>query len=106
MLCAGVQIHVDDPAYDHAAFRPYRLVAALLKSLPRLRPDELLWREFDYEYEIGRRAIDVINGGPELREWVDDPAAEAGDLERVLAADEERWGEERRVVMLYERGRV
>src|SRR5918994_6210660 len=32
-LCAGIQIHVDDDAYNHDAFRPWRLIALALKSL-------------------------------------------------------------------------
>ena len=37
-LCEGFQIHVDDSSYDHAAFRPWRLVALALKALRRLQP--------------------------------------------------------------------
>jgi hypothetical protein len=72
-LCNGVQIHVDDPAYDHAAFRPWRLQALGFKAIRRLYPDYDLWRDFPYEYVFDKLAIDVINGGPGLREWVDDP---------------------------------
>jgi len=100
-LCGGIQIHVDHPGYDHERFRPFRLVAALLKAFRRLRPDDRLWRDFEYEYEPDRLAVDVINGGPELREWVDDPRAEAAALERALVADEDAWREERRAVLLY-----
>ena len=32
-LCAGIHIHVDDPAYDHEAFRPWRLIALAFKAL-------------------------------------------------------------------------
>jgi uncharacterized protein YbbC (DUF1343 family) len=101
-LCAGLQIHVDQRRYDHAAFRPYRLVAVLLKALRRLTPEARIWRDFAYEYERERRAIDVINGGPQLREWVDDPAATADDLERELSVDERAWQEERRAILLYD----
>jgi hypothetical protein len=48
-----------------------------------------------------RRPIDVINGGPSLREWVDDPHASLADWDRTLRADEERWIEERRPFLLY-----
>lgn len=85
-LCAGVQIHVDDPAYDHHAFRPWRLMALAFKALRRLRPDYPLWRDFPYEYEYERLAIDLINGSPLLREWVDDPEAGPGDLEAIARA--------------------
>jgi uncharacterized protein YbbC (DUF1343 family) len=100
-LCAGLQIHVDDPAYDHEAFRPWRLVALAFKAIRRLRPDYPLWREFEYEYERDRLAIDVLNGGPALREWVDDPVATVGDLETMAAAEEAAWRAERGGVELY-----
>ena len=50
-----------------------------------------LWRDFPYEYEFGKLAIDVINGSPLLREWVDDPARAPGDLDALAAADEAAW---------------
>jgi len=100
-LCAGVQIHVEDAAYDHVAFRPWRLMALAFKAIRRLQPDYELWRDFPYEYEYDRLAIDLINGGAFLREWVDDSEAGAGDLEAQAAADELAWMEEREAVMLY-----
>ena len=36
----------------------------------------------------------MINGGPALREWVDDAAALPGDLDALAGADEARWLEE------------
>ncbi|MBM4197515.1 MAG: DUF1343 domain-containing protein [Gammaproteobacteria bacterium] len=100
-LCAGLQIHVDDGAYDHAAFRPWRLQALAFKALRAEAPDYPLWRDFPYEYERGRLAIDVINGSPLLREWVDDPAATAADLDALAGADERAWLEARRPFLLY-----
>ncbi|WP_425229809.1 exo-beta-N-acetylmuramidase NamZ family protein [Sphingomonas sp.] len=100
-LCAGLFIHAEGGGYNHAAFRPWRLQAAAFKAIRTLRPDYPLWRDFAYEYEFGRLAIDVINGGPGLRTWVDDPAAGAGDLEALAAADESAWFEERRGALLY-----
>jgi hypothetical protein len=96
-----VQIHVDDGAYDHAAFRPWRLIALAIKALRALRPDYPLWRDFDYEYEHGRRAIDVINGSPLLREWVDDPRATPADLDALAAAEETAWAAERQPLLAY-----
>jgi uncharacterized protein YbbC (DUF1343 family) len=100
-LCAGVQVHVDDTAYDHAAFRPWRLMALAFKALRLLRPDYDLWRDFPYEYERERLAIDLINGAGLLREWVDDPAAVPADLDALALDDEESWLEEREGVLLY-----
>ncbi|MGD9498805.1 MAG: exo-beta-N-acetylmuramidase NamZ domain-containing protein, partial [Armatimonadota bacterium] len=101
-LCHGVQIHVEDPAhYDHAAFRPWRLQALAFKAIRRLRPDYPLWRDFPYEYEHERLAIDLINGSPLLREWVDDRGAAPGDLEAPAAADEAAWVAQAEPFLLY-----
>jgi len=101
-LCQGIQIHVDDRThYDHAAFRPWRLMALAFKALRRLRPDYPLWRDFPYEYERDRLAIDLINGSPLLREWVDDPAAIPVDLDVLASSDEACWREESTVFRLY-----
>ena len=100
-LCAGVQIHTEGPVYDHARFRPWRAQALAFKAIRRLYPDYPLWRDFPYEYELEKLAIDVINGGPGLREWVDDPAAEPGDLDALAQPDEAAWLEERREILLY-----
>jgi uncharacterized protein YbbC (DUF1343 family) len=100
-LCAGIQIHVDDRSYAHESFRPWRLVALMFKALRALRPDYDLWRDFPYEYEQNRLAIDVIAGSELLRRWVDDSAATPGDLDGLAKADEESWHEEREKVLLY-----
>ena len=100
-LCAGVQIHVEGAHYDHAAFRPWRLLALAFKAVRELRPDYPLWRDFPYEYENERLAIDLINGGEELRLWVDDPAATPADLETLACRDEAAWRKERADWLLY-----
>ena len=100
-LCAGLQIHVDDAGYKHEAFRPWRLMALAFRALRELSPDYLLWRDFPYEYETGKLAIDIINGGPLLREWVDDPAAKPGDLDAAALRDEAAWREARQPYLLY-----
>jgi uncharacterized protein YbbC (DUF1343 family) len=100
-LCAGFQIHADFPGYDPARFKPYRLLSAIFKSLRAVQPDFELWRDFPYEYEPGRLPIDVIHGGPSLREWVDDSRATIADWERALQPDEQSWCEEREPFLIY-----
>jgi hypothetical protein len=46
---------------------------------------------FAYEYERDRLAIDLINGSPILRDWVDDTEAAPGDLDALARADESAW---------------
>ena len=101
-LCAGVQIHVEDPThYGHTAFKPWRLQALAFKALRMQQPDYPLWRDFPYEYEHDRLAIDLINGGPLLREWVNDASSKPEDLDRAANADEAAWIEARRPYLLY-----
>ena len=101
-LCSGIQVHVEDVAYyDHEGFKPWRLFALAFKALRRLQPDYVIWRDFPYEYEHERLAIDVINGSDLLRRWVDDPQATAADLDALTAADEAAWREQRQASLLY-----
>ncbi|MBI3704336.1 MAG: DUF1343 domain-containing protein [Rhizobiales bacterium] len=100
-LCHGVQIHTEDAGYDHRAFKPWRLQALAFKAIRRLYPDYPLWRDFAYEYEHGKLAIDVINGSPLLREWVDDAAATPHDLDALAVADEQAWLSERQAYLRY-----
>lgn len=100
-LCSGVFIHAEGRGYHHAQFRPWRLQALGFRAIRSLYPDYDLWRDFPYEYEFGKLAIDVINGGPGLREWVDDLGATPGDLEAAASPDEAAWEEARRPFLRY-----
>ena len=99
-LCNGIHIHAEGPLYDHAAFQPWRLQALAFKAIRRLYPDYELWRDFPYEYEFDKLAIDVINGSPLLREWVDGDA-DAAELDAVTLPDEQAWAEERGAYLRY-----
>lgn len=95
-LCAGVEIVVTDPA----ALAPYRSGIELLAALAETCLDAFAWRAAPYEFVTDRPAIDLLTGGPELRQ------ALAGEDD--LAAWMESWGkderafrEERREILLY-----
>ena len=100
-LCAGIQIHVEGDAYDHHAFRPWRLMALAFKALRHIMPDYELWRDFAYEYEHDQLAIDLINGCDLLRLWVDDNNATPADLEALASVDEQRWQHECAATLIY-----
>ena len=100
-LCHGVHIHAEGPSYDHDAFQPWRIQALAFKAIRRLYPEYDLWRDFPYEYEFGKLAIDVINGGPALREWVDAPDSTPEQLDAMTSADEQDWQEKRAQYLLY-----
>ncbi len=100
-LCSGLQIHTDNDRYRHERFRPYRIAALLLKAARLEYPGYEIWRDFPYEYETERLAIDLLSGGTFLREWVDDPNAGPGDLEARLESDETAWVRDRQPFLLY-----
>jgi len=100
-MCRGLFIHAEGPFYDHQGFKPWRLQALAFKAIRRLFSDYPLWRDFAYEYEFDKLAIDVINGSPLLREWVDDQATSAADLDAITIPDERAWEEERSRFLLY-----
>ncbi|WP_423142584.1 exo-beta-N-acetylmuramidase NamZ family protein [Parablastomonas sp. CN1-191] len=100
-LCHGLMIHAEGEFYDHRSFRPWRLQALAFKAIRNLYPAYDLWRDFPYEYEFDRLAIDVINGGPALREWVDNPAATPADLDALASRDEDAWRESIAPLLLY-----
>jgi uncharacterized protein YbbC (DUF1343 family) len=100
-LCSGVQIHVEDGAYQHQHFKPWRMQALAFKAIRQLYSDYALWRDFPYEYVLDKLAIDVINGSPLLRQWVDDATTQPADLEAAVQRDEQQWLEQRRSSLLY-----
>lgn len=100
-LCNGVQIYVEDGSYQHNQFTPWRLQALAFKALRKLQPDYPIWRDFPYEYEFDKLAIDVINGSTLLREWVDDNTTQSNDLELITEKEEKNWKEQTKAYVLY-----
>jgi uncharacterized protein YbbC (DUF1343 family) len=102
-LCHGVHIHAEGAHYNHESFKPWRLQALAFKAIRRLYPDYQIWRgtDFKYEYTDDVLAIDVINGGPLLRQWVGDTMSEPGDLDAITVPDETAWEAERKPYIIY-----
>lgn len=102
-LCSGVQIHAEDAGYAHESFKPWRLQALAFKAIRALYPDYALWRglDFQYEYTSDKLAIDVINGSPLLRLWVDDAAATPAELDALTQPDETEWAQVRAPHLIY-----
>lgn len=90
LACGGVQIHLT----DRSAARPLQTYVALLSWIRRLWPEEFRWREQAYEFVEDIPAIDLLAGGPWLREGVD--AGQSVEQLTSLWADQERAFLERR----------
>lgn len=100
-LCSAIMFHTDTPLYNAKLFKPFRVVALMLKCIRELYPDYNLYRDFAYEYVTDKLAFDVINGGPALREWIDNSSSTVQNLEKALQVDEKSWAKERRKYLLY-----
>lgn len=65
--CGGVQLHVT----DRRVFRSYLTGVAVLRAFRQLHPRELRWRTRTYEFVADKPAVDLLAGGPSLREGID-----------------------------------
>ena len=112
-MLARSNLHLDEFAHvaSHDLRSPLRAIANTVEWLgeerPRdARPGQLVVLaarskpQFTGEAVAGL-GLRAINGGPALREWVDDEAALHGDLDRLASVDEARWAEESRSFLLY-----
>lgn len=78
-VCGGVQVHVT----DERAFAPYEAYLVLLDAMKRQGVERFAWRTERYEFVSDRPAIDLLTGGPEVREAID----RGTGLDEVLAAE-------------------
>jgi uncharacterized protein YbbC (DUF1343 family) len=95
-ICGGAQLHVT----DRVRFFPVRTAVAVLAAARALLPERKLWRDPPYEYEFEKLPIDILAGGPELRQAID---AGEGPVEigARWEAWEEAWRMERLEFLLY-----
>jgi uncharacterized protein YbbC (DUF1343 family) len=92
--CGGVFLHPT----DLAAYRPYRTSLALLRGLRELWPRDFAWKEPPYEYETAHLPIDVIAGGPAVREFVDGERP-LSQLDALAAPPADWWQRVRRFLL-------
>ena len=100
-LCHGVQIHTEGPGYDHATFKPWRIQALAFKAIRAFIRTIRSGAISPTSTSASRLAIDLINGGPLLREWVDDTSATPHDLDAMAVTDEQAWSSERQEHLRY-----
>ncbi|MFA5139720.1 MAG: DUF1343 domain-containing protein [Elusimicrobiota bacterium] len=79
-VCGGAQVHV----LDKASLKPMLTATAVLCAVRELWPEDFAWKQPPYEYEAAKLPIDILAGGPGLREAVD-----GGESPHSIAAS---WG--------------
>ena len=64
--CGGIQIHVT----NRKEYNPWELGQFLLKETFHFLGEDFQWKRPPYEYDNENMPIDIINGTPLIREWV------------------------------------
>lgn len=95
-LCGGVQVHVTDAAVA----RSFVFYAQLIAATRRHAGADMAWRTEEYEFETKRPAIDLLAGGPELRQLID-RGASLDEWVATQDAGAETFRSERAVDLLY-----
>ena len=72
---------------DPHAARPYRIGLAILAACRRLWPDDFAWTSPPYEYEQEKPPIDILTGGPQVRETIDAMTCNSADELLLLSSD-------------------
>ncbi len=94
--CGGLQLHV----VDTRSFRPLRTGVAVLRAVRALWPDRFAWRTEPYEFVSDRLAIDLLAGGPALRQAIE-ANAPLSDIVASWRVDEDAFREARAGALLY-----
>jgi uncharacterized protein YbbC (DUF1343 family) len=96
--CLGWQIHVQ----NRQTFSPVRTAVALLRAIATVHPESFAWKSPPYEYEQHHWPIDILAGGPSLRQVVEGKRS----LKEAWAAwqkEADHWKTMARDIELYER---
>lgn len=81
-------------------FAPLRHGAVLLWTLRKLYGDQWKWKSPPYEYEYDKWPIDILAGGPELRETIDNQSSLKKLFQR-WKEDEKRFRKMRKEFLIY-----
>ena len=95
-VCLGVFVH----PFDREAFRPVRTGLSLLRGIATLHREDFRWKQPPYEYEHEKLPIDVIAGGPWVREWAEG-GRPWGELLEKERADVAAFARDRKEFRLY-----
>lgn len=95
-VCGGVELVVVAPR----RVAGYRLGIEVLAALARIQGGRLPWREAPYEFVHDRPAIDLLAGTARLRELLEG-GGDPGEWVASWRADEERFRDERREILIY-----
>ncbi len=74
-VCEGVFVHV----HSRLLFQPVRYYLMLIKAIRDLYPSEFKFRKETYEFVSDRLPFDLLAGGSEIRNWLEEGSFESGE---------------------------
>ncbi len=94
--CGGYQIHVT----NRREFKSWRVSQILCYYFYHTLGSHFKWKEPPYEYVHDKLPIDIINGGEELRKWIENKD-KYSDLNKIEALNFDHYIESRAEILLY-----
>lgn len=99
--CSGFQIHLEKAWAEKGSFRPFRLISLFLKAFRQIHPSFSWKTKPPYEYEYTLDPIDIISGGEELQNWVENSFSSVKNWNEFLFSEESQWKKERKDFLIY-----
>ncbi len=100
-LTPGLEIITEGKFYNPQTFKPYILIASILKAIRQNYPKLKLWTDPPYEYEYQKKPVDVITGGKFFREWVESKNSSIRELDLKIKFDIDLWKKKTKKYYLY-----
>jgi len=100
-LTPGFEIITEGRFYNSLTFKPYLLIASILKAIRQNHPKLKLWTDPPYEYEYQNKPVDVITGGKFFREWVESENSSVKGLDLKIKNDTNLWKKKTAKYYLY-----
>ena len=99
--CLGFQIHLEKVWAEKGRFQPYRLISSFLKAFKEIHPSWKWKTPPPYEYEYKLDPIDIISGGSDLQNWIQDPSPSSQRWDDFLSQEETLWKKQQKSFFLY-----
>lgn len=94
--CGGIHIHPT----DFPKFRSWSVAQMICREFKRELGEKFEFHNKPYEYEFHKLAIDLINGGEEVRHWVN-RLGSFSDLNKIEQQGHNNFFQERERILLY-----